>query len=329
MKALLIFSVLFSGCSLFDDVGQITFRNTDAGVDAPLDVIDVADVEVADVADDLDAQTGVPDVGEDVSFDVPKDVEDDVELTGCARDGCLDTQFCDPNTNTCADLGSCAEDGCPGGLICDNHGQCVTCTNDDECGPGATCTTAFCRCDGAQNYCARPNHRPNACVTITSIEACGATCQTCPEPPQNADAICGAADCDFACRTGFIKRGDECVSQGIYCNNPGGQIGGVCDPVAQTGCSAAAVCSVRAVGMNSYERVCTLASTLPLALEGEDCTPASGKSCEPAHACVLGVCRRFCDTNNAAGCGETQYCAPAIAPTPGLGFCNDDCSLTD
>ncbi len=321
MNRLLIFVVLLSGCSLFDDVEHIRFRMNDAGTDVSLDV--------ADDANDLpDAPDATIDLGNDVSHDTSIDVENDVvDLTGCQRNGCLDTQYCDVESNDCVMAGPCAVEGCTGGLVCDYRGQCVTCINDIDCGLGATCVGATCECSGAQNFCSNPSVRIDACVSADSIEACGQDCQTCPAPPENGDAICGPTGCEFVCRAGFVERDGTCIQAGIYCDNPGGSIGGVCDPVAQTGCNAASTCALRPVSSNSFERVCLLNSTLPMALEGEACAGATGKTCESAHACVANICRRYCDLSNAAGCLETQYCAVGLAPTPGLGFCNDDCSL--
>lgn len=334
MKALLLAVVLLSGCSLFDDIGQITFRGgVDAGTDVSMDVAEDLNTEDLDAeGDGADgADVAVIDVGEgDVQTDISEDVVDDVVVvTGCALNGCSVSQYCDQETNECAPSGPCATAGCPGGLVCDYRGQCVTCANDDECGSGALCEGVFCRCVGPQNFCSNPSVRDNACVESTSIEACGSQCQTCPAPPDFAVEVCGANGCDFQCNDGFVKRNGACVQAGIFCANPGGSIGGVCDPVAQTGCGAGQNCSVRAISANSFERVCVLASPLPVALEGESCIGSTGKVCEATHACVLGLCRRYCDMANAAGCMDTQYCAPALAPTPGLGFCNNDCSLID
>ncbi len=315
---------------MFDDVEQITFRTgVDAGIDASMDV--AQDSEVVDLdADILIPDTDLSDVQSDISADVVEDVVDDVVVvTGCALEGCLANEYCEPTTNECEISGLCATEGCSRGQVCDYRGQCGACVNDNDCGAGATCNAGVCRCAGVQNYCSNPSLRDDACVEATSIEACGDDCAACPTPPEFSMSICTATGCGFECRSGYVKRAGACIQAGIYCANPGGSIGGSCDPVAQTGCAPGLNCTVRAISMSSFERVCSQPSQLPVATEGESCIGTSGKVCEPAYACVQGVCRRYCDMANAAGCRDTQYCAPALAPTPGLGFCNDDCSLTD
>jgi len=321
MNRLLIFAVLVSVCSLFDDIGQIRFRTDDAGTDSSMDAADVAHDATIDPTD------AAIDVGNDTGHDASVDVENDLGLTGCQRSGCLETQYCDLDTNECAPAGPCATEGCANGLVCDYRGQCVTCAKNIDCGLDAFCVGSVCECLGGENFCAKPSVRSNACVSADSLEACGEDCQTCPEPPENGDAICAPTGCDFVCRSGFVERDGACIQAGVYCDNPGGSVGGVCDPVAQTGCNAASTCVLRPASPTTLERVCLINSTLPIAQEGEACAGSSGKTCAPAHACVANICRRYCDLSNAAGCRETQYCAVGLAPTPGLGFCNDDCTL--
>lgn len=314
---------------MFDDIEQITFRTgLDGGVDASVDV--AQDAEIAD----LDADMLVPDTDLDAQVDISEDVVEDVVddvvvVTGCALEGCLVNEYCDSTTNKCATSGLCATESCPRGQVCDYRGQCADCVTDLDCGAAATCSAGVCRCSGTQNYCANPSLRVDECVEATSVEACGNDCTACPMPPEFGTAVCNPTGCGFECNASYVKRDGACVQAGIYCANPGGSIGGACDLVAQTGCGAGLSCTVRAISMSSFERVCSPPSALPAALEGESCTGASGKVCEVSHACVQGVCKRYCDMANAAGCRDTQYCAPALAPTPGLGFCNDDCSLTD
>ncbi|MEZ4459376.1 MAG: hypothetical protein R3E66_06535 [bacterium] len=309
MKRLLLMVVVLSGCSLFEDVEQVRFRPGFATVDAGADASADAAADAQGDVPDMEADDGMA----DMSVDMP---------TTCPEVPCDGTQYCD--NGVCKPAGPCRQEGCSRGLICAPSGQCVTCADDVDCGEGATCEGAFCVCNGVQNYCSLPGTRPSACVPSTSLDACGPDCETCPEPPPNADGICGTDGCDFSCKPDFVRRDDQCITAGTTCPNAGGLIGGDCDPIAQTGCPNGFFCTIRSVSANQFERICAFDNPNATATEGDSCVAVA---CGPGLACFAGTCRRYCDVSNAAGCAPGQFCAPPIAPTPGIGYCHDGCSL--
>lgn len=126
----------------------------------------------------------------------------------------------------------------------------------------------------------------------------------------------------LTCLAPLVVRGNACIEAGLVCTAATGLIGGTCDPVAQTGCQAGNFCGIR-FSNGVFERVCLVppASTVG---EGQAC---NATACEPGFGCFAGTCRRFCDVSNGAGCRSTESCAPPLAPTHGIGFCDEDCTL--
>jgi hypothetical protein len=125
------------------------------------------------------------------------------------------------------------------------------------------------------------------------------------------------------CTLPEILRDGLCIEAGTVCAAPAEDlIPGVCDPVAQTGCQAGTFCTIR-FSSGVFERVCATVPTATVG-EGEACNMIP---CEAGFGCFAGTCRRYCDVDNAAGCRANEACAPPLAPTHGIGFCDEDCTL--
>lgn len=310
-------AMVLGGCSLFEDVDSVRYR---PGAFVP---------ENNDLPDASDASNDatLTDLGLDATSDAwDADIEDlspDVFVPQCRVNECGDNQVCVPEEG-CVTVGPCATEGCPRGLICNERGLCQTCTTDDECGTGAFCNQSFCECDGVQNFCAASGAAATSCVPTEDIRACGPSCDKCPTPPTGATSICKNDTCDFECNPKLIRRDMACVPFGGTCNTSDTPLlPGNCDPVGQTGCAATEQCNVVRLSATNYERRCAPIPTQRARL-GEACTMVA---CEAGLGCFAGTCRRFCDVTNGAGCMLAETCAPPLAPTPGIGFCDEDCAI--
>ena len=233
---------------------------------------------------------------------------------------CVGTAACGPGN--CK--GCCIGDVCVTGsdnTACGLAGtQCANCAGKGEaCGAGGICQVPTCNAANCAGCC-----QGNACVLMTSDEACGkggaacAACgatQTCNSGTCVSAPACGPATCPTGCcSNGVCAQGTQatvcgngggtcqnCSIQGLTCT---GQacVKPVCGPGNCAGCCSNGVCVA-----GSQDTICGTA--------GAACTDCTGIGdvCGPG-----GVCKVPCGPANcAAGCCSGQTCVG--------GFLNDRC----
>lgn len=133
----------------------------------------------------------------------------------CARDTAPETcgDRCAPCPTAANGAATCSGGRC--GVTCNTGfhlcgGACVSNTSVASC--GASCTACPAgggtpSCDGTRCgvVCPTGNHAcAGACVSDTSVSSCGASCTPCPTSP-NGVTRCVAAQCQLACRSGFVR----------------------------------------------------------------------------------------------------------------------------
>jgi len=111
--------------------------------------------------------------------------------------------------------------------------------------------------------------------------------------------------------SGSVVEGD---SEDSETGTPGDMQG--CDPLADpvSECGVDMVCDL-------FSNTCEPA----FGSGGEDDPCATDDECEPGLICASNRCRPLCDAALDEGCADTQVCAAAVAPIPGV--CLDRCLL--
>jgi len=112
--------------------------------------------------------------------------------------------------------------------------------------------------------------------------------------------------------------------------------GGVCNPVAQTGCGAGQRCAWIYTSQSAGHNACLADGTVDL---GGTCgygplgETTGFDNCKKATACISGVCKTICDANAVPDACPTNYLcgryvgAPFdLAGTLGIGFCDPTCN---
>lgn len=319
--------LMFSGCSLFEDVNTIVYRDgdqdmsdldmeTDALVDMPDLQPDAPDAPV-DMESDVEPDAPVdmePDSPPDMEPDAPVDMPPDMPVS-CLVSGCTEPEFCDTVTEMC---GPC--------------GPNAPCTN------GRDCQAGMCVCPTDQNYC-------NSQCVPESPTACGATCQICPGG-FDANATCDNGVCGLECQTSTdVIYGAGCASQGGTCPSASQPLAGTCNIIYQTGCNVDQVCTFtlrNAPGTCSSNLDCLAGQTCNTGLSrcvyfetgcsngtntiiplGEPCL-GSNDRCVPGGLCSSGICKQMCDALSGIGCAPTQFCKPLQAGS-GAGVCESQC----
>jgi len=143
-----------------------------------------------------------------------------------ARDACVNGACCSGGLQSCA--GSCVN-------LTADPSNCGTCGT--VCPTRAACQAGECLCPPGTHACA------DACVDDDSVDHCGASCTSCPTPPNSAGAACDGTSCSFSCISGLTPCGAACANvqtDPMSCGACGHDclggacIAGVCQPVVLT-----------------------------------------------------------------------------------------------
>jgi hypothetical protein len=353
---LLVILCFFSGCSLFEDVDQITYFPGNAEADMDLGMPDTP-VDMPDSSDmpDQDAP------------DLPNDADMPV-LEGCNLDGCPTlAEACNIETGECE---ACAEGDT--NLICRNNTVCVA---------------GECVCPEGSNLC-------NGICVAQSAQSCGESCEVCPGV-LNGTPTCENNRCSADCEDDLVLSGTTCVEGGGTCG-VAAPLDGRCDLVVQEGCNAAfELCSAFPTGGSdcqsqadcelgelcavlppqpqtrcvSFTSACASAVTVidrcstaadctggkscmggfcgpctqdtdceaeqsclggvcrgvynATLQEGESCA-ATEERCAPGLICLANVCKKLCVSSNGAGCEAEQFCRP-LQEAGSVGVCESSC----
>ncbi len=313
-----ILALAMTGCSLHEDISDITYRAGDMAQDMPTQDMPTPDMPVQDMpvqdmpVQDMPTPDMSPDSGPDTPPDMP-DIPPDMPQS-CVDTGCAATEVC--NTVT---------------------GECGPCSVNAPCPGGQACEAGICVCPSDQVFC------NDVCVEQSPAQ-CGESCAACPGGI-GASAICESGACELECLDQtHIRYKNGCSKAGNVCPSADKPLAGPCDPVFQTGCQAGLMCSYTPrIGISCtdqddcevgelcnpgnnrcirFESACVsdANATIPL---GDSCAGTTD-TCAPGYLCSANFCRQMCDPLTAAGCESDEFCVP-IQVGSGAGLCRDAC----
>jgi hypothetical protein len=312
-------------------------------VPAPVDVRDVAALDVVDAPAALDApDVSAPDAPVDVALDVTTRCTQSAQCAAptpvcevtsgrCVRctvaeeGACLASEHCDAMTNLCVP-GCRSDEGCPGGGDggatgrCDRAQHvCVECAADVDCGLGRLCVGSVCvpGCNQGQGCPAGQSCCNGACADVGTNIAhcgmCGTVCRTPNGTPACTNGVCAAGMCGegFADCNRMNADGCETALNSDLLNC------GACGIACPTPPNAsAATCVVGRCGFT-----CTAGFA--------DCDNNAANGCEVdlrSSAAHCGLCGNNCPVPMNASAGVCAAGRCDVTCSAGFGSCDGDAS---
>lgn len=216
----------------------------------------------------------------------------------CESGGCLAGASC--LVAMCVEDASVAE-----GDVCDDSVQCI---EPNICAPNLFVCARACSGYYTENICQDDDYcRPLLGPDAVLVGACVHSDQCADDSGCNGGDACvpvtpSATACVAGCEISWngVTYTDNCghtPTEPKYCT-PIGQIG--------------------------EQRLVCLDTTIPAQGESNPCDPVANP-CEHGAACINGLCKRHCDTENAVQCSGGDICCAVVQGGEVYGICDSSC----